>query len=327
MIVERLWPVLSLNIVTCSCQVNRSLTLFRGQPCCVLGAHACTCCVAWPRGWYYHLRVAGRPIHFHFCCVLCQRVSRLVARHIAVGGNPLQDNCMTSAKGGKSNQFSQTWYDARHDWTLQFDTSLNDLVIHSRSQGHRKARTWAVILLSSCLKQLRCSRWFIMSGRWLWRSCVWTVWIISALIFLFLVFGLCSFCYKELERMQNTYWHFSRYDLHWLYFKSDCILWGFSNDYYEACFFTSLMHLLPSCVWLAHMFKMDACRPASCFNCSKSFLNIKAVAAGTQLARESHNRVRGKVMWSWSGSQHLLLLKSTQRRPYQVQAAGIRNGM
>ena len=32
-------------------------------------------------------------------------------------------------------------------WTLQSDSSLNDLDVYSRSQGCSKARTWAVILL------------------------------------------------------------------------------------------------------------------------------------------------------------------------------------
>ena len=48
----------------------------------------------------------------------------------------------------------QTWNDAEHYQTLQFDCSLNDLNVHSRSQGGRKAKTCAVIQLWSCMKQL-----------------------------------------------------------------------------------------------------------------------------------------------------------------------------
>ena len=52
-----------------------------------------------------HLRVAGGPIHLLFwCALLCQRVSSLIARHVAVGGNPLQGDCMASAEGGKSSR-------------------------------------------------------------------------------------------------------------------------------------------------------------------------------------------------------------------------------
>ena len=41
-------------------------------------------------------RVAGRSVHLLFCsAVLCQGVSSVVAKHIAVGGNPLQSNCVT----------------------------------------------------------------------------------------------------------------------------------------------------------------------------------------------------------------------------------------
>ena len=37
-----------------------------------------------------HLGVAAGPIHLlFFCAFLCQGVSSLVARHVAVGGNPL----------------------------------------------------------------------------------------------------------------------------------------------------------------------------------------------------------------------------------------------
>ena len=41
----------------------------------------------------------------------------------------------------------QTWYDDSLDSTLHFGTSLNDLDLHSRSQGYKKIRTCAVILL------------------------------------------------------------------------------------------------------------------------------------------------------------------------------------
>ena len=32
----------------------------------------------------------------------------------------------------------QTRYDAGHDYSLQFDSGLNGLEVHSRSQGHGK---------------------------------------------------------------------------------------------------------------------------------------------------------------------------------------------
>ena len=49
----------------------------------------------------------------------------------------------------------ETWNDARLHYTLQFDSSLNDLDVHLRSQGHGQARTFAVILLKSYMKQLK----------------------------------------------------------------------------------------------------------------------------------------------------------------------------
>ena len=52
-----------------------------------------------------HIRVAGGPVHLFLCCAfLCQRVSSLVARRVAVGGNPLHGDRMASAKGGKSSR-------------------------------------------------------------------------------------------------------------------------------------------------------------------------------------------------------------------------------
>ena len=51
-----------------------------------------------------HLRVAGRPIHLLFCRALLPESECLFARHIAVGGNPLQGDYMASAKGGKSSR-------------------------------------------------------------------------------------------------------------------------------------------------------------------------------------------------------------------------------
>ena len=41
----------------------------------------------------------------------------------------------------------QTWYGAKHYLTLQCDSSLNDLDVHSGSQGYDKGRTCAVIVL------------------------------------------------------------------------------------------------------------------------------------------------------------------------------------
>ena len=40
---------------------------------------------------------------------------------------------------------------------LLCDSISNELDVHLRSQGYGQARTCAVILLSSCMKQLRCS--------------------------------------------------------------------------------------------------------------------------------------------------------------------------
>ena len=41
----------------------------------------------------------------------------------------------------------QTWYDVKHYNTVQLDSGLNDLAVHSRSQGYGKARTCAITLL------------------------------------------------------------------------------------------------------------------------------------------------------------------------------------
>ena len=43
----------------------------------------------------------------------------------------------------------RTWYYTRNDWTLQFNSSVNNFDVHSRSQGHENARTCAVIILWS----------------------------------------------------------------------------------------------------------------------------------------------------------------------------------
>ena len=54
---------------------------------------------------HYQLSYSGparRPIHLLFCCAHPhQRASCLTARHVAVGGNPLQGDCMVSTEGGK----------------------------------------------------------------------------------------------------------------------------------------------------------------------------------------------------------------------------------
>ena len=52
-----------------------------------------------------YLEVAGRLIDLLFyCALLCLSVSSLIARHVAVGGNPLQGDCMASAEEGKSSR-------------------------------------------------------------------------------------------------------------------------------------------------------------------------------------------------------------------------------
>ena len=47
------------------------------------------------------------------------------------------------------NSFSlfQTWHGAKHCYAVQFDSSFNELDVHSRSQDYGKGRTCAVILL------------------------------------------------------------------------------------------------------------------------------------------------------------------------------------
>ena len=70
---------------------------------------------------------------------------------------------------------------------LQFDYSLNDFNIHSRSQVYGKGRTCAVILLQSCMKQLKCSRWLDMYGLGLKKSCKYSEYTSSEhLLFLFI---------------------------------------------------------------------------------------------------------------------------------------------
>ena len=44
----------------------------------------------------------------------------------------------------------------KHDEALQFDSSLNYLDVHTRSQDYGKAGTCAVILMDSSMKQLKC---------------------------------------------------------------------------------------------------------------------------------------------------------------------------
>ena len=41
----------------------------------------------------------------------------------------------------------ETWFDDSHNWTMHFDTSVNDLDFHYSSQGEEKPSDWAVILL------------------------------------------------------------------------------------------------------------------------------------------------------------------------------------
>ena len=52
------------------------------------------------------------------------------------------------------NRLFQIWYDATHDYTLQFDSSLNDLDAHSKSQGYGKARACAGILIMMMMMML-----------------------------------------------------------------------------------------------------------------------------------------------------------------------------
>ena len=49
-----------------------------------------------------YLRVDGRPIHMLFCCALL--FASFTARHVAVGGSPLQDDRVASAKRGISSR-------------------------------------------------------------------------------------------------------------------------------------------------------------------------------------------------------------------------------
>ena len=44
--------------------------------------------------------------------------------------------------------FASNLINAKHDLTLQFDSSVNEVDIHSRSQDHGKAGTCAVILFA-----------------------------------------------------------------------------------------------------------------------------------------------------------------------------------
>ena len=48
--------------------------------------------------------------------------------------------------------FFQIWFDARHDQTLHFDTSLSNVNLQARSQGYEEARTCATILLYRSMK-------------------------------------------------------------------------------------------------------------------------------------------------------------------------------
>ena len=82
---------------------------------------------------------------------------------------------------------------------------MNDLDVHSRPQGDRKARTDAVIVLKSCVKQLRCSWWLIMYGRWLWRSSLWWIWI---------VWGFSLLRFRWVELVIGTYIFYSANSWH-----------------------------------------------------------------------------------------------------------------
>ena len=53
------------------------------------------------------------------------------------------------ACGGLANYF-QTWFDVRHSYTLQFDSSLNYFDLYSRSQAYEKAWMCAAIHFSNC---------------------------------------------------------------------------------------------------------------------------------------------------------------------------------
>ena len=88
----------------------------------------------------------------------------------------------------------QTWCDARHNCVLQLVPVWMTLMF---TQGHGKARTRAVILLWSGMKQLKFSGWVIMKGRWLWISPVWRIWIVWAFalpVFCYCWYFVCLFC-------------------------------------------------------------------------------------------------------------------------------------
>ena len=67
--------------------------------------------------------------------------------------------------GRLAADFCQTWCNDRHDKTLDFDTSLNDLGRDSRSQGCENARTRVIFLLHSGKKYRKHSQWLNVCGR------------------------------------------------------------------------------------------------------------------------------------------------------------------
>ena len=83
------------------------------------------------------------------------------------------ENCsyVISSQGNHEHQlafrylqisFFRTWYDStKHDYTLQFDFSLNYLDWHSRSQACKTPRICAIILLESSVKEPELVWWFI----------------------------------------------------------------------------------------------------------------------------------------------------------------------
>ena len=75
------------------------------------------------------------------------------------------------------------------------------------AQGHRKARTCVVILLLSCMKQLKCSWWLIMKGRWLWESWLLGRWLwISSLRWIWIIWAFAVLVWSPLSFRWSVLW-------------------------------------------------------------------------------------------------------------------------
>ena len=110
--------------------------------------------------------------------------------------------CWCDVSGHLWTHLFQPWYDAIHDYALQFDFILNNLDIHSRPQRHGKTNTFYVQLFHcevASVEQLKINA----RGGWPQLRPVWQLWVIWAFALLFFFFFFFSTCFTDSGRYKR----------------------------------------------------------------------------------------------------------------------------